>query len=40
MEKNEKEGNTNLSFVFCPTIYLTTLNVYKKLKTLGLIKAI
>ena len=37
--KKEKESNTNLSFVFYPTIYLTTPNVYKNLKTLGLIKA-
>ena len=35
MEKKEKEGNTNLSFVFCPTIYLTTLNVYKKSEDSG-----
>ena len=30
MEKKEKEGKINLSFVFCPTIYLATLNVYTK----------
>ena len=26
----------NLSFVFCPSIYFSTLNVYKNLKTLAL----
>ena len=30
MEKKEKEGRINFSFVFCPTIYLATLNVYTK----------
>ena len=33
MEKKEKEGKINLSFVFFPerpTIYLATLNVYTK----------
>ena len=28
--KKGKEGKINLSFVFCPTIYLATLNVYTK----------
>ena len=29
MEKRGKEGKINLSsFVFCPTVYLATLNVY------------
>ena len=28
MEKKEKEGKINISFVSCPTIYLATLNVY------------
>ena len=31
MEKKEREGKIYLnSFVFCPTIYLATLNVYTK----------
>ena len=33
--KKEKEGKINLSFVFCPKIYLTTLNVYKKIEDSG-----
>ena len=45
-ERWEKEGRINLSFVFCHTIYLATLNVYTKfsmciqnLKTLAPIEA-
>ena len=36
--KKEKEGKINLpvsSFVFCPTIYLATLNVYTKFEDSG-----
>ena len=35
MEKKEKEGKINLSFVFCPIIYLATLNVYTKFEDPG-----
>ena len=35
MGKKEKEGKINISFVFCPTIYLTTLNVYTKFEDSG-----
>ena len=35
MEKKEKEGRINLSFVFCHTIYLATLNVYTKFEDSG-----
>ena len=33
--KKEKEGKINLSFVFCPTIYLATLKVYTKIENSG-----
>ena len=33
--KKEKEGKINLSFVFCPKIYLATLNVYTKFEDSG-----
>ena len=33
--KKEKEGRINLNFVFCPTIYLATLNVYTKFEDSG-----
>ena len=33
--KKEKEGKKNISFVFCPTINLATLNVYRKLEDSG-----
>ena len=35
MKKKEKEGIINISFVFCPTIYLDTLNVYTKFEDSG-----
>ena len=35
MEKKEKEGKINLSFVFCPKIYLATLDVYTKFEDSG-----
>ena len=34
-KKKEKEGKINLSFAFCPTIYLATLNVYTKFEDSG-----
>ena len=33
--EKEKEGKINLSFVFCPTIYLATLNAYTKFENPG-----
>ena len=33
--KKEKEGKINLSFVFCPIIYLAILNVYTKFEDPG-----
>ena len=33
--KKEKEGKMNYSFVFCPTIFLATLNVYTKFEDAG-----
>ena len=33
--KKEKEDKINLSFIFCSTIYLATLNVYTKSEDSG-----
>ena len=33
--KKEKEGKINISFVFCPTINLATLNVCTKIEESG-----